>query len=106
MLKKSWRIRCASILNWITGAELPEPPEIGKRCRIDLTADEFLELAGEDGVRRSAHRIAVFTPEGDDLRIYQRGSYGMVVARHTRRSSVVKWGGWRFTIPNDRIIQK
>lgn len=106
MLKKSWRIRCASILNWITGTELPEPPKVGKRCRIDLTADEFLELAGEEGTRMSARRIVVFTPERDDHRIYQRGSYGMVVAHHTRRSSVVKWGGWYFTLPNDRIIQK
>lgn len=106
MLKKSWRIRCASILNWITGTELPEPPKVGKQCRIDLTADEFLELAGEEGARMSTRRIAVFTPEGDDLCIYQRGSYGTVVAHQTRRSSVVKWGGWYFTIPNDRIIQK
>ena len=106
MLMKSWRIRCASILNWITGAELPEPPKIGKHCWIDLTADEFLELTGEEGLRMSARRIAVFTPKGDDYRIYQRGSYGMVVAHHTCCSSIVKWGGWHFTIPNDRIIQK
>lgn len=105
MLKKSWRIRCASILNWITGKELPEPPKVGKQCRIDLTADEFMELAGEEIFCRSERRIAVFTPKGD-IRIYQRGSYGMVVAHHTRLSSVVKWGGWHFTIPNDRIIQK
>ena len=106
MLKKSWRIRCASILNWITGTELPEPPKVGKQCRIDLTADELLELAGEVGARISARRIAVLRPEGDDPCIYQRGSYGMVVEHQTRRSSVVKWGGWYFTLPNDRIIQK
>ena len=106
MLKKSWRIRCASILNWITGVELPEPPKVGKQCRIDLTADEFLELAGGVGFRMSARRIVVFTPEGDDLRIYQRGSYGVVVEHQTCHSSVVKWGGWYFTLPNDRIIQK
>ena len=106
MLKKSWRIRCASILNWITGTELPELPEIGKTCRIDLTADEFLELVGEEVFLRSERRIAVFTPKRDAVRVYQRGSYGMVVAHQTRLSSVVKWGGWHFTIPNDRIIQK
>ena len=106
MLKKSWRIRCASILNWITGTEPPEPPKVGKQCRIDLTADEFLELTGEEGTRMSARRIAVFTPEEDGLCIYQRGSYGMVVEHQTRLSSVVKWGGWYFTLPNDRIIQK
>ena len=109
MLKKSWRMRCASILNWITGTELPElpePPKVGKQCRIDLTADELLELAGEVGARIPARRIAVLRPEGDDPCIYQRGSYGMVVEHQTRRSSVVKWGGWYFTLPNDRIIQK